>query len=105
MSELVLVRKRAIDVTPLVHAVWCQIENGEPFANPIVLRRWSEDGTRIVFMLDSHNFMFSDADGEIEVIETEPLYNAELTREELKRDAERMKAPASPNRPNDLLNY
>lgn len=85
------VRKRAIDVTPLTHAVWCSIEDGEPFANPIVLRRWSDDGKRIVFMLDSHNFLFAAPDEEIDVIETEPLYNAELTRKELALDAERMR--------------
>lgn len=85
------VRKRAINVTPLVHAIWCQIEDGEPFANPIVLRRWSEDGKRIVFMLDSHNFMFADPDVEIDVIEITPLYHEALMCEELKRDAERMK--------------
>lgn len=85
------VRKRAIDVTPLTHAIWCSIEDGEPFVNHITLRRWSEDGKRIVFMLDSHNFLFAAPDEEIDVIETDPLYNAELTREELRRDAERMK--------------
>ena len=45
-----------IDVIPYQYAVWCSIRDGEPFANPIVSRRWSDDGEFIWFMLDSHNF-------------------------------------------------
>lgn len=98
MKEPVQVRKRAIDVTPYEHAIWCVVVDGEPFANTIVLRRWSDDGTKIWFMLDSHNFLSAAPDEEIDVIEIkEPFYNAEFQRDELRRDAERMRVrPVTP---------
>ena len=46
----------AIDIIPYRVGIWCTIAGGEPFVNPIVHRAWSEDGTKIWFMLDSHNF-------------------------------------------------
>lgn len=91
------VRKRALDVTPLEHGIWCSIEGGAPFVNTIVLRRWSEDGARVVFMLDSHNFYFAAPDEEIEVVErVEPLYSGELLADCLRRDAEQMKVRPVP---------
>ncbi len=62
------IKVRAIDIRPGRYALWCQFEEGEPFANEICLRRWSEDRTKIVFMLDSHNFVFKKPDEELEVI-------------------------------------
>lgn len=91
MSEPTQVRKRAIDVTPYEHAVWCSIMDGEPFVNTIVLRRWSEDNKQIVFMLDSHSFLFAAPDEEFDVIEkTDAFYSAEFQAECLRKDAESM---------------
>lgn len=87
------VRKRALDVTPYEHSIWCTVGGGEPFANTIVLRRWSEDGKQVVFMLDTHNFLFADPDEEIDVVENEqPFYNREMQQKCLREDAERMRA-------------
>jgi hypothetical protein len=95
MNEPTQVKKRALDVTPYEHSVWCTVAGGKPFANTIVHRRWAGDGIRVVFMLDSHNFMFADPDEEIDVIENEqPFYSVEFQRECLRSDAERMKRTA-----------
>jgi hypothetical protein len=91
-DEPAQVRKRAIDVTPYEHAIWCSIGDGEPFANTIVLRKWSDDGTQVVFMLDSHNFLRARPDEEIDVVEkNEPFYNDKFQAECLRRDAETMR--------------
>lgn len=92
MEEPVQVKKKAIDVTPLEHGIWCSIMDGKPFVNTIVLRKWTDDGKKIVFMLDSHNFISAEPDEEIEVVEKEePFYNASTTLEVLQKDAERMR--------------
>lgn len=82
------VKKRAIDCTPYFHGLWCSIMNGKPFVNPITSRRWSEDETHIVWMLDSFNFKFCLPDELIEVVELSPhLESNYYTRE--KEAAER----------------
>jgi hypothetical protein len=96
-NEPAQVRKRAIDVTPYEHSIWCSVEGCEPFANAIVLRRWQEDGSQIVFMLDSHNFLFAAPDEEIDVVENgTPFYNADLQTKLLREDAEKMRARPLP---------
>jgi hypothetical protein len=95
-----LVRKRALDVTPYEHGVWCIVRDGEPFVNTIVSRKWAEDGTKIWFMLDSHNFLKAAPDEEIEVVEkVDAFYHADLQAKCLREDAEKMKArPMAPPR-------
>lgn len=91
-TEPVQVLKRALDVTPYVHGIWCSVQDGKPFVNTIVLRKWSEDGEKVVFMLDSHNFLTAGPDEEIEVVEkADPFYNHDFQVECLRKDAERMK--------------
>jgi hypothetical protein len=92
------VQKRAIDVTPYVHAIWCSIEGGEPFANVIEHRSWSEDGEQVIFMLGTHNFLFAKPDELIDVIEKGPMYQSpEFHAECMAEDAARMaKRPAKP---------
>lgn len=72
MDEPKLVMKRVLDVVPHYHGIWCSVGGGEPFVNTIVMRRWSEDGRGITFMLDTHNFVFSGDDDEMEVVELGP---------------------------------
>lgn len=62
------VELRAIDIIPYRFGIWCTIEKGEPFVNPIVLRNWSEDGEHIWFMLDSHNFYKAEPDAVVKVV-------------------------------------
>lgn len=57
------VEVRALDAKPHHWAVWCTVGEGKkPFANTIVARKWSEDGEKIWFMLDTHNFMSAHPD-------------------------------------------
>ena len=72
MDEPTRVDKRALDVVPHYHGIWCSIAGGEPFVNTIVMRKWSDDGSRITFMLDTHNFYTAPWDTDIEVVEIEP---------------------------------
>lgn len=99
-GEPTMVKKRAIDVTPYEHGIWCSIGDGEPFVNDIVMRRWSDDGTRITFMLDSHNFLFAEPDEEIAVVvREEPYGSAKFMEDCLRSDAETMKNRPTQPRP------
>ena len=75
-----LVLKRAIDVTPHYHGIWCTVGGGEPFVNEIVSRKWSEDGNDIWFMLDTHNFARHQPHEQIRVVELDRSDRAESTR-------------------------
>lgn len=91
-GEPTIIKKRAIDVTPYEHGIWCSIMDSEPFVNTVVIRKWSEDGSQITFMLDSHNFLFANPDEEIDVVVREkPYYDIKFQEDCLRRDAERMK--------------
>lgn len=68
MAEPKLEKVLARDVVPHEWSLWCAIEDGEPFANPICHVAWSEDGYQLVFMLDSFNFLFAKPDEEIELV-------------------------------------
>jgi len=103
VSEPVQVKKRAIDVTPYEHGIWCSVEGGDPFVNTIVLRKWSEDGSQVVFMLDSHNFLFAKPDEEIEVVEaSSTFYNAEFQAKRLAEDAKTMASKPVPKPPSEV---
>jgi len=87
------VRKRAIDVTPHYHGIYCTVAGGEPHVNQIVLRRWSEDGKEIVFMLESHNFYFSEPEASMLVVELpEPVYADADWFQKAKQDDARLMA-------------
>lgn len=100
-EEPVQVEKLAREVTPVLHGIYCTVGGGEPFVNAIELRRWSEDGKQIVFMLGTCNFDFRDPDETMLVVERRrPAYMREedLTRL-LAEDAAAMAkrpAPAEP---------
>lgn len=85
---------RAIDVKPHHWGVWCTVgDRPEPFVNEIVTRKWSEDGSKILFMLDTHNFMSADPEEVLDLVEM-PLSPrpelAALREERDRRDDERM---------------
>lgn len=84
-----LEKVKAIDVKPYHYALWCSIEDDKPFANEICLRKWTDDGEKIVFMLESHNFYFAEPDEMIEVIALSEATYANLRHDV--RDAETMK--------------
>lgn len=82
---------RAIDAKPYRWALWCTVGTcSEPFANTLVTRKWSEDGQRIWFMLDSHNFMDADPDDVLELVPNSDYYSAEFLAGVDERDSERM---------------
>lgn len=85
-----LVAKRAIDVTPHEHGIWCSSAGGPPFVNEIALRKWTDDGTRISVMLDSHNFDSWEPDEMVKVVELGPPRFPELHAKWMRKDAERM---------------
>lgn len=89
-TEPVQIEKRAIDITPYEHGVWCTVDGGKPFVNEIVHRKWSSDG-QVIFMLDSHNFIFADPEEMILVVETSSeFYTPEFLERVLKKDRETM---------------
>ena len=85
-----IVKKRAIDVAPYHHSIWCSVGGSELFANEIVSRKWTDDEKRIVFMLDSFNFVFAEPDEMMDVVESKPSswMSDELLAEQVKRDEE-----------------
>jgi hypothetical protein len=85
------VTMKAIDVVPHRWAVWCAVEDGEPFANEIVTRSWSEDGEHIWFMLETHNMIKARHNEDLEVVPYEDRYRTEaLLAESDERDRRRM---------------
>jgi hypothetical protein len=90
-----VVQKPAIEVTPGNHALWCSVEGlnkGEPFANAVEYRTWSEDGSEILFGLDTHNGFSAKPDQLMSVVELKPgeHYSQEHLAKLLKKDTERM---------------
>lgn len=76
------IKMKAIDVVPYLHGILCTFDGRpEVIENGIVAARWSEDTPgQIIFMLDTHNFLFHMADEEIEVIELKSAWTTQ-TRE------------------------
>ena len=76
MSEEVSFQERVkvLDVIPYRHGVYCSIEDGKPFVNDIVGRQWSEDGEKVIFMLETHNFLFEPFGGEMDVVSLTPKH-------------------------------
>ena len=71
---------RACDVLPYHWALWCTVcehNGGRPFANEIVARRWSDDGKRIWFMLDTHNFFDADPDELLSLVPEQKAHGKE----------------------------
>lgn len=68
MEELNFVTVKAIDVSPMSYGLYCSVGNYDPFVNPICHRSWSECGTKIWFMLDSHNFISALPDEELKLV-------------------------------------
>jgi hypothetical protein len=62
------VRVQARNVVPYRYALWCRIEGGKPFANEIVGKRPSDNGTHLWLMLDSHNFIKAEPDEWLELV-------------------------------------
>lgn len=81
---------RAIDVKPNHWSLWCTVGGSEPFANEIVSRKWSDDGEKIVFMLESHNFLFALPEEELELVPTKTVGSADLLSQWDKKDEETM---------------
>ena len=73
--------KQARDVTPYNHTY-----NGIQ----VVSRKWSDDGTDIVFMLDNHTFMFSRPNDNVTVEECCQGVSKKLWAKILADDAEVM---------------
>lgn len=90
MEEPTLILKRAIDVTPHVHGIWCSVGGSKPFVNPIVLRRWDEKEEKIVFMLDTHNFDSREPEEEMWVVEIECSAGPEMLARWLAEDRARI---------------
>lgn len=69
---------RARDIKPYHYALWCRIQDGKPFCNDICGVRWSEDGKKLWFMLESHNFFDSEPDEMVEVVEVKGTHSEYL---------------------------
>lgn len=68
MIEPVTEKVRARDVKPYHYGIWCTVGGGQPFNNVICGVRWSDDGARLWFNLESYNSYDVDPDEEIELI-------------------------------------
>lgn len=71
---------RARDVKPFHWAQWCTVGGrSEPFANPICGVKWSEDGQRLWFLLETHNAFSADPD---EMLDLMPYASSNASRHE-----------------------
>lgn len=66
------VKVDARDIKPYFYSLWCSIEDGAPFPNPIVGMQWSEDGEHLWLMLESHNFYRCKPDEVLDLVAEEP---------------------------------
>lgn len=74
MSDIIKIK--AIDIIPYKHALRCIINDAGPFDNTIIIKRWSSDGSKINFMLDSHNFFSAKPDDLVDfILEIDDEYN------------------------------
>lgn len=104
-SSPAAVRVKAIDVRPYRWADWCTIADddhgeSEPRLNPIVGRRWADDGAAIWFMLDSHNFLKAAPDELLDLVpyadvSMSPAMLACLDAQDAARMAERPEPPCT----------
>ncbi len=92
------VKVKAIDIKPYRYYLPCLMgEEERPMFNEICIRRWSEDGKKITFMLDSHNFLFAKPDELVEVVPIKKgQYSNEFYERVDKRDAHDMDVTLSP---------
>jgi hypothetical protein len=90
VSEPTIIKKRAIDVTPYNHGIYCTINGGEPFVNEIATRGWTRCGAQIQVMFESHNFAQWDPDALVDVVEIESGVSPKMLAEFLAEDAEKM---------------
>lgn len=68
VKEPVVQKMKVLDVRPYHYGVYCCIEEGKPFVNEIVGKDWSEDGEKVIFMLETHNFLFHSPWDEMDVV-------------------------------------
>lgn len=68
--ETVMVK--APEVKPYHYGLWCSIEDGKPFVNTFVGAKWSDDGSKVLYMLDTHNFLSVAHDEMVEVVPLNP---------------------------------
>lgn len=71
MGEPQTVEMKVVDVVPYKYGVYCCIEDGKPFVNEIVGRDWSEDGEKVILMLETHNFLFHLPGDSVQVVPIE----------------------------------
>lgn len=79
MADLETITLKARDLKPYHYGIWCTIEGGQPFVNEIVDIRWSEGGTSLWLMLDTHNFIRVAPKQDIEVVPSKRPMCAEWT--------------------------
>lgn len=70
MTEPEEIEVLGIAVLPYQYAIWCSVGGGEPFANTIESRSWSDDGEHIWLMLGTHNFCKCRPDELLRVVAT-----------------------------------
>lgn len=58
---------KARDLVPHKHAVWCSVGGSKPFANPVYMVRWTDDGM-ISAALDCHVFLVEHPDAVLDCI-------------------------------------
>lgn len=87
-------RIKARDVRPYHWGIWCTVgDDPKPFVNSIEGRSWSDDGSKIWFMLGTHNFHCAAPDEELDLVAVEASWpmisDTEWEREQVRFFAER----------------
>jgi hypothetical protein len=92
IDESTILYKKAIDVQPYLYAMVHTFPNSaDLIASEIVFRRWTEDGSRILFGLDSHNGLLFEPDAEVAVVMVEGVnFENETLDRRLAEDARQM---------------
>lgn len=68
LAEVFVVRIPARDIRPIIWGYPCFTAEGKFIINQIAIRRWSEDGKKIWFGLDTHNTFSAKPDDLVSVV-------------------------------------
>ncbi len=83
------VKIKAIDITPYFYSMPCELPGDQFILNEMCCRRWSDNGDKIWWLLDTHNTFSAKPNDLVEVVPTDYHSAGNLERWEAE-DAERM---------------
>lgn len=80
----------ARDVVPYEWGLWCSVVTSKPFTNEIEAVRWSEDGTKLWFLLSSFNFYDAAPDDVLHLVPIKSAWRTPAAQAKTRMDHAQM---------------